>query len=56
MAIAGYDEKLGNKDQAVAAYWEILSLDPENKTAKNRIKAIAEEATANGRSKGAATP
>ncbi|MDP2157854.1 MAG: O-antigen ligase family protein [Nitrospirota bacterium] len=45
MAIAGYYEKLGSKDLAVAAYQKILSLDPENKTAKQRMRAITAEAT-----------
>ena len=40
IAIAGYYEKLGLGDQAVAAYRKILSLDPENKTAKERMRVI----------------
>ncbi len=46
MAIAGYYEKLGSKDQAVATYQKILSLDPENKTAKQRLQAITAETAA----------
>jgi len=46
LAIADYYEKLGNKDQAVAAHQKILSLDPANKTAKERLRAITGEASA----------
>jgi len=56
LTMAGYYEKLGNKDQAAAAYRKILSLDPENKTAKKRIKEIEEERSANSRPDEAATP
>ncbi len=45
LAIAGYYEKLGNNVQAVAAYRKIVSVDPENTTAKNRIRTITTEAS-----------
>lgn len=43
LAIAGYYEKLGLGDQAVATYKKILSLDSENKMAKKRLQAITAE-------------
>ncbi len=45
-AIAGYDEKLGYTDQAVASYRKILDLDPENKRARKRLWEITGERSA----------
>lgn len=44
VAIADYYEKLEQQEQAAAAYRKILSLDPENRTAKERMQAITGEA------------
>ncbi|MBI5633661.1 MAG: O-antigen ligase family protein [Nitrospirae bacterium] len=49
LAIAGYYEKLDLRDQAVTAYRKILILDPENKIAKKRMRAITGETSANGK-------
>ena len=46
LAIADYYEKLGLNDEAVAAYRKILSLDPENTTAKKRMRTITGETSA----------
>ena len=45
LAIAGYYEKLDLRDDAAAAYRKILSIDPENKTARKQLQAMAEEAS-----------
>jgi O-antigen ligase/Flp pilus assembly protein TadD len=45
LAMAGYYEKLGSKDQAAAEYRGVLDLEPENKTAKQRLQAITAETT-----------
>ncbi len=45
MAVAGYYEKLGFSDQASAAYRKVLSLDPENRTAKKRLTELAEDSS-----------
>lgn len=41
LAIADYHEKMGQKEQAAAAYRKVLSLDAENTTALHRLKEIA---------------
>lgn len=45
LAVAGYHEKLGAATQAVDAYRIILSLDPGNRTAEQRMKALTGKTT-----------
>ncbi|MBI5076242.1 MAG: O-antigen ligase family protein [Nitrospirae bacterium] len=46
LAMAGYYEKLDLTDQAAAAYRKIISLDPENRRAKKRLREITGETAA----------
>ena len=43
LAMAGYYEKSGLSEQAAAAYRKVLSLDPENRRAKKRLREITGE-------------
>ncbi|GAB4489875.1 MAG: hypothetical protein OHK006_22030 [Thermodesulfovibrionales bacterium] len=42
LAVGRYAEKMGNTEEAAAAYQRVLTISPDNTTARNRLKALSE--------------